>query len=138
MGEGQVKCFDLEFNDTIKMQGSDRRISGNTVALLGRGVGPHFGAVPSIAEMIEDPRRRDRIRHTVDELPRERAYSMVLIFGFWTIRADSPMTRLPERLSEIFDEVKSPIKGRPLKTPTAVCQVFWPTIAKGVKRYRQA
>jgi len=78
MGEAQGTLFEPQFNRSVKVQTTDHRITSNAGVVLLREAEHRFGLISAIAGNIEDPRRPDRIRYTIDELIRERVFAMAL------------------------------------------------------------
>ena len=78
MGEQQNSIFEPEFNRSIKVQGTDQRLTSNAGVILLRDADHRLGMIDSIAENIHDPRRADRIRYSIDELIRERVFAMAV------------------------------------------------------------
>ena len=78
MGERQNNIFEPEFNRSIKVQGTDQRLTSNAGVILLRDADHRLGMIDSIAENIQDPRRADRIRYSIDELIRERVFAMAV------------------------------------------------------------
>lgn len=78
MGEQQSNFFEPEFNRSIKVQGTDQRITSNAGVILLREADHRLGMIDSIAANVLDPRQSDRIRYTIDELIRERVFAMAI------------------------------------------------------------
>jgi hypothetical protein len=78
MGEAQGNLFEPQFNRSIKVQSTDHRITSNAGVLLLREAEHRLGLIKSIAGKIDDPRRPDRIRYSIDELIRERVFAMAI------------------------------------------------------------
>lgn len=78
MGEQQNNLFEPGFNRSIKVQGTDQRITSNAGVILLREADHQLGMIDSIAANIQDPRRINRIRYTVNELIRERVFAMAI------------------------------------------------------------
>ncbi len=78
MGEQQNNLFEPGFNRSIKVQGTDQRITSNAGVILLREADHQLGMIDSIAANIQDPRRINRIRYTVNELIRERVFAMAV------------------------------------------------------------
>lgn len=78
MGEQQSNLFEPQFNRSIKVQGTDQRITSNAGVVLLREADHRLGLVDSIAAGIQDPRRPDRIRYQLNELIRERVFAMAI------------------------------------------------------------
>jgi len=78
MGEQQSNLFEPEFNRSIKVQGTDQRITSNAGVILLREADHRLGMIDSIAANVQDPRRPDRIRYSIDELIRERVFAMAV------------------------------------------------------------
>ncbi len=78
MGEVQGNLFEPDFNRSIKVQGTDQRLTSNSGVLLLREADHQLGWINSIAKNIQDPRRPDRIRYQISELIRERVFAMAI------------------------------------------------------------
>ncbi len=78
MGEHQGNLFEPQFNRSIKVQGTDQRITSNAGVILLREAEHRLGLFGSIAENVLDPRRPDRIRYSIAELIRERVFAMAV------------------------------------------------------------
>ena len=78
MGEHQGNLFEPQFNRSIKVQGTDQRITSNAGVILLREADHRLGLIDSIAADVQDPRRPDRIRYSIDELIRERVFAMAV------------------------------------------------------------
>jgi hypothetical protein len=78
MGEHQGNLFEPHFNRSIKVQGTDQRITSNAGVILLREAEHRLGLFDSVAGNIVDPRRPDRIRYSIDELIRERVFAMAV------------------------------------------------------------
>jgi hypothetical protein len=78
MGEHQGNLFEPHFNRSIKVQGTDQRITSNAGVILLREAEHRLGLFDSVASNIVDPRRPDRIRYSIDELIRERVFAMAV------------------------------------------------------------
>lgn len=78
MGAQQSNLFEPEFNRSIKVQGTDQRLTANAGVVLLREADHRLGLTGSIAAKIYDPRRPDRIRYQLNELIRERVFAMAI------------------------------------------------------------
>lgn len=78
MGEAQPNLFEPTFNRSIKIQATDHRITSNAGVMLLREVDQRLNLCVGIAENIQDPRRPDRIRYSIEELVRERVFAMAI------------------------------------------------------------
>lgn len=78
MSEAAGAYFAPTFNRSVKLRARDHRLSSNGGALLLREADERLGLVSSLAGVLHDPRRRELIRYHLDELLRERVYSLAL------------------------------------------------------------
>jgi hypothetical protein len=63
MGEVLGNLFEPEFNRSIKVQGTDQRLTSNSGVVLLREADYRLDLIDSIARKVQDPRRPDRIRY---------------------------------------------------------------------------
>jgi len=78
MGEVQGNLFEPEFNRSIKVQGTDQRLTSNSGGVLLREADHRLEWIDPIAQKVQDPRRPDRIRYHINELIRERVFAMAI------------------------------------------------------------
>jgi len=78
MGEAQDTLFEPEFNQSIKVQTSDHRITSRAGVVLLREIDHRLGLVESLGEQIKDPRDPNKVRYTAIELLRERIYALAM------------------------------------------------------------
>lgn len=63
MGEAQTNIFEPDFDRSIKVQAVDQRIASRAEAILLREFDHRLGLTESLADLLIDPRRQDRIRY---------------------------------------------------------------------------
>ncbi len=78
MSEAAETYFEPTFNRSVKLRARDHRLSSNGGALLLREVDERLGLMDSLAGRLQDPRRQEMVRYHLDELLRERIYSLAL------------------------------------------------------------
>ncbi len=70
--------FEPEFNRSVKVETSQRRITSHAGAVLLRELDHKLGLVESLASQLVDPRDPNRIRYTAVELLQERMYALAM------------------------------------------------------------
>lgn len=78
MSEERSPFFETSFNRSVKVRARDQRLSSNGGVLLLREADERLGLIESVSSQLVDPRRADRIRYHLDELLRERVFSLAL------------------------------------------------------------
>lgn len=78
MGEGKRPFFQPSFNQAIKVQAGQDRLTSDGGALLLRELDHRLGLIESLAQQLTDPRDPPRIRYQLAELLRERVSSLAL------------------------------------------------------------
>ena len=78
MSEASGAYFEPTFNRSVKLRARDHRLSSNGGALLLREADERLGLVSSLVGGLHDPRRPELVRYHLDELLRERIYSLAL------------------------------------------------------------
>ena len=78
MSEERHVFFESTFNRSVKVRARDQRLSSNGGVLLLRETDARLGLIDSVASQLRDRRRQDRIRYHLDELLRERIFSLAL------------------------------------------------------------
>ncbi len=78
MSEEKRPFFETSFNRSVKLRATDQRLSSNGGVLLLREADERLGLIESVSSQLIDPRREDRIRYHLDELLRERVFSLAL------------------------------------------------------------
>lgn len=75
MGESQGWAFEPSFNRSVKVLGTDERLTSDAGLLLLREADCRLGITESLAAQLHDPRDPSRTRYDLIELLRERVYS---------------------------------------------------------------
>ncbi len=78
MSESASVFCEPSFNRSVKVRSRDDRITSDAGVVLLREVDALLGLTDSLARVLTDERDPNRIRYTIDELLRERIYSMSL------------------------------------------------------------
>lgn len=78
MSEAKTSTLQLTFNQSVKVQSSDIRITSDAGALILREADHRLGLIESIGTQLFDPRNENSIRYTLVELLRERIFCSVL------------------------------------------------------------
>jgi len=78
MSEASAAYFEPTFNRSVKLRARDQRLSSNGGALLLREADERLGLVSCLTRGLHDPRRQELIRYHLDELLRERIYTLAL------------------------------------------------------------
>ncbi len=78
MGEAKQPFFEPAFNQSIKIQGGDDRLTSDAGVLLLRDADHRLGLIESLASGLHDARDRDQVRYQLPELLRQRIYSFAL------------------------------------------------------------
>ena len=76
MGEEKPPFFEPSFNRSVKVQGGDDRLTSDGGVILLREADHLLGLTASLASQLHDPRQQHLIRYQMEELLRERIYSM--------------------------------------------------------------
>jgi hypothetical protein len=75
MGESQGWLFEPSFNRSVKVRGTDDRITSDAGFVLLREADERLGITESLVSRLHDPRQQDLIRYEIVELLRERIYA---------------------------------------------------------------
>ena len=78
MGESQQSLFELDFNRSVKVAGTDERLTSDAGLVLLREADHRLGLTESLGARLHDPRNQHKIRYTLVELLRERLYAMAV------------------------------------------------------------
>lgn len=78
MGEVNRSKLEPEFNQSVKIEFSDHRITSNDGILLLREADSRLGLTCSIASKMVDTRNAWAIRYQLGDLLRERVYAMAM------------------------------------------------------------
>lgn len=78
MSEAQRYLFEPTFNRAVKVRRGDKRITSDGGVLLLREADHRLGLTADLAARVTDHRRADRVRYTLTELLRERAFALAL------------------------------------------------------------
>ena len=78
MGESQQSLFELDFNRSVKVAGTDERLTSDAGLVLLRQADHRLGLTESLGARLHDPRNQHKIRYTLVELLRERLYAMAV------------------------------------------------------------
>jgi hypothetical protein len=81
MGEANRSKLEPEFNQSVKIEFSDHRITSNAGVLLLREADSRLGLTSSIASKMVDTRNARAIRYQLGDLLRERVYAMAIGFS---------------------------------------------------------
>lgn len=81
MGEVNRSKLEPEFNQSVKIEFSDHRITSNAGVLLLREADSRLGLTSSIASKMVDTRNAWAIRYQLGDLLRERVYAMAMGFS---------------------------------------------------------
>jgi hypothetical protein len=77
MGEDQQEVFwEPSFNRSVKVRGTDDRLTSDAGSLLLREADHRLGLTESLVRQLHDPRDPTKIRYTLVELLRERLYAL--------------------------------------------------------------
>ena len=76
MGERKRPFFEPSFNRSIKIQGGDDRLTSDAGMMLLREADHRLELTSSLAKQLQDPRQQHLVRYQMQELLRERLYSM--------------------------------------------------------------
>jgi Transposase DDE domain group 1 len=78
MGEAKRPFFEPSFNRSIKILGSDSRLTSDAGVILLREADHRLGLIDSLAASMDDPRQQHLVRYLLPELLRERIYALAL------------------------------------------------------------
>lgn len=78
MSEAKTSTLQLTFNQSVKVQSSDIRITSDAGALILREADHRLDLIESIGTQLSCPQNEKNIRYTLVELLRERIFCSVL------------------------------------------------------------
>ncbi len=81
IGEVNRSKLEPEFNQSVKIESSDHRITSNAGVLLFLEADSRLGLTSSIASKMVDARNAWAIRYQLGDLLRERVYAMAMGFS---------------------------------------------------------
>jgi len=102
MSEARSAFSAPTFNRSVKLRARDHRLSSNGGALLLREADERLGLVASLASKLHDPRRPEQVRYHLDELLRERLFSLKgAAFGLQPILTQTAWFRPHNRSEDV-------------------------------------